>query len=84
MGLGINALNVNGNCIQELGPMAMSYANNRCPTVYRTGDVGGALLGLGIVMVVGGGVIAALPGRPYKIDTYTFEQQPVSPAANNH
>lgn len=84
MGLGINALQVNGECIHEVGLNAMTYPDGRCPTVYNTGGVGGSLLGLGITLVVGGGIIAALPGRPRKVDTYTFQLEPVKTADSSH
>ncbi len=84
IGLGINALQVNGKCIQEVGFNAITYPDGRCPTVYNTSGVGGSLLGLGITLVVGGGIIAALPGRPRKVDTYTFQLEPAKTADSSH
>ena len=59
-GFGISALSIDNKCVN-----ALSTPTANCQTVYNTGEVGGALLGLSIGMMLGGSVVIALPpARP--------------------
>lgn len=53
LGFGISALSVNGTCSLDGLPA--------CDGLYRTGPVGGALVGIGAALMVGGGVLIAWP-----------------------
>lgn len=57
-GFGVSALVVNGRCIEP-----PSFPAQTCESVYTTGDIGGALVGIGAASVVGGVLLMAWPGK---------------------
>lgn len=58
VGFGISALAVNGNCTDQ--PFTH---NSACADIYSTAATGGALVGVGGALLVGGAVLIALPPR---------------------
>jgi hypothetical protein len=61
MGFGIGALAVNGGCVSDPIPPAAV-----CSDRFATKTVGGALVGVGVVLAVGGAVAMALPPGLFK------------------
>jgi len=55
-GFGISALSIDNKCVN-----ALSLPTVNCQTVYNTGEVGGALIGLSLGLMVGGAIAIALP-----------------------
>lgn len=53
VGFGISGLSVNGDCSLDRQPA--------CDGIYRTGAIGGSLVGLGGALMIGGAVLVALP-----------------------
>lgn len=62
VGFGISALAINGHCLES----PLSAPTSTCSTVYKTTGTGGALVGLGGALMVGGAVLIALPPRVAK------------------
>lgn len=57
-GFGASALAANGHCID-----APSFPAQTCESLYTTGGIGGALVGVGAAGVVAGVVLLAWPGK---------------------
>lgn len=57
-GFGASALAANGRCIDT-----PSFPSQTCESLYTTGGIGGALVGLGAAGVVGGVLLMAWPGK---------------------
>lgn len=62
VGFGSSALAINGHCLDA----PLSPATSTCPTVFKTTGTGGALLGIGGALMVGGAVLIALPPKTAK------------------
>lgn len=60
VGFGISALAVNGNCVDQ--PFTR---NATCTDIYATRSTGGALVGVGGAIMIGGAVLIALPPRSH-------------------
>ncbi len=72
--LGIGALNLHGSCVDP--PTA---PNGACREIFQTRPAGVALLVLGGVLLGGGAVLVALPGRTQTITEYDKRLVPATP-----
>lgn len=76
-GLGIGALSLHGSCLDP--PIS---PNGTCREIYQTKPAGVALLVLGGVLLGGGAVLVALPGRQKTITEYEKQLVPATPTEN--
>lgn len=59
-GFGLSALSIDNKCVN-----ALSTPSVNCQTIYDTGEVGGALVGISVALLLGGAIAIALPpARP--------------------
>lgn len=62
VGFGGSALAINGHCLDS----PLSAPTPTCPTVFSTTGTGGALIGIGGALMIGGAVMIALPPKAAK------------------